>query len=648
MINLQKGSCCPERPLEASMHSISTLESRRTRLSRWSAVVLRNAAEQAWRFTQAAIALLPAGQIPSPRWAPGKLLTSKERSAPPLGVPRTTDSLCPKCTLETRDAILQGREDISKLKHNPGIIKADIIEEAGRVLMRKICDKHGPFEDVLASNADFFRRIESLYRGRDFACAGDGHVHDHGVSSIRFGRGAYLVFDLTNRCNMKCTPCFMDANAVGHVHELGLDDIKTILNQARSFKPNREVIVLFSGGEPTVSPLFLDAVRCAGALGFRRLHVATNGIRFAEDREFAWEARQAGLLGVYLQFDGVSEGKNGHRGVGNLFEVKLQALENIARAGLRVTLQSTVINGVNEDQVGPIVEFAIRNSDKIFNVVFQPIMFAGRDEDVDDERRYRQRYTLSQLAEDLQAQVHSDWQPLRDWFPLAVINEFSNLVDLLRGPDAPQGSVAANDHPDWGAFSPLVVNRDSKVWMPVTRFFDLERFLQDVTSITDAARGKSLTYTQLALAILRNYRPEKAPEHFRAADLFDLFRQCCARANSLATDWPNSEYTNREWQLFTVFGRWFQDLFAYDLRVIEMSTTPVATQEGEISFCAYNSAGWRHVIEHKHQTATLSEWHREHGRHPVYAGGKLVPLASLAGTVELAEREKEVAEALSL
>ena len=128
---------------------------------------------------------------------------------------------------------------------------------------------------------------------------------------------------------------------------------------------------------------------------------------------------------MFLQLDGVSDESNSHRGVSNLFRVKQQAMSNLANAGLRITLQVTVANGVNDDQAGPIVEFALRNVDKVFSVVFQPIMFTGRDEDVTDDRRYAQRYTLSQLAADLGSQMSTEWEPLRDWFPTAANSPMS-------------------------------------------------------------------------------------------------------------------------------------------------------------------------------------------------------------------------------
>ena len=104
---------------------------------------------------------------------------------------------------------------------------------------------------------------------------------------ITHGRGSVLTIDLTNRCNMMCDPCFMDANQVGFVHELSWEDIKTLLDNAISIKPRRQMSVQFSGGEPTLSPYFLDAVRYARKVGYNSVQAATNGIEFAKSPEFA-------------------------------------------------------------------------------------------------------------------------------------------------------------------------------------------------------------------------------------------------------------------------------------------------------------------------------------------------------------------------
>src|SRR5213080_4731371 len=583
-----------------------------------------------WKAFQAINRRLPEGELPRPKWAPGKMLKSYERSAPPLGFPRVTDSLCPRCVPEVRTAIINGDADLSLLadKH-PGEIKAQIVEENGRVLMRKVCGKHGPFEDVLSTNADFTRRIEGLFFGRDFRCAEDEHIHRHGSSTIKFGRGAVLTVDVTNRCNMMCNPCFMDANQVGYVHEPEWEDIKAILDRAVSFKPRRQVIVLFSGGEPTLSPRFLDAVAYAKKIGFYRVLAATNGIRFAQSEDFTRQAHEAGLHGAYLQFDGVTNEKNQHRGVGNLFDVKLQAVENMAKVGMKTTLVTTIVNGVNNDGIGSIVEFAIRNIDKIQTIAFQPVSFTGRDEDIDDQTRYAHRYTLSQMVQDLKTQLNADWEPMRDWFPLSSYSAFTSVMDLLQGDDAPWGWSACNCHPNCGIFTLAVVNKKTGDFRSLFEFFNYEQFMKDVAVITDTARGKKLSYAQLGMAIMRNFDAAKAPEGFPISQIVNLFKPSSTNSNSDRNDRMTSagqDTTADNWRVLCVEGMWFQDLFNYDFRRTEMCVIPYGTQEGEISFCAYNTGvGWRQIIENMHKTASLKEWYEEHERHAVYAAGHNVP-----------------------
>jgi hypothetical protein len=559
------------------------------------------------------------------------MLKSHQRSAPTLGIPRWTDSLCPKCIPEVRNAIIHGEQDLSVLvQGNPGEIKAQILEEDGRVLVRKVCEKHGPFEDVLSTNPAFTRRIESLFFGRDFQCAEDEAVHRHGTSTIKFGRGSVLTVDLTNRCNMMCNPCFMDANQVGYVHQPDYEEIKAILDRAVSFKPRRQVIILFSGGEPTISPYFLDAVRYAKKIGFYRVLAATNGIRFAQSEEFTREAHEAGLHGAYLQFDGTTEEKNKHRGVGNLLDVKLQAIENMSKVGMKTTLVTTIVNGVNNDNIGSIVEFAAKNIDKIQTIAFQPVSFTGRDEDITDETRYAQRYTLSQMVEELKNQLKVDWEPMRDWFPLSSYSAFTSVMDLLQGDDAPWGWSACNCHPNCGIFSLLVVNRRSGEFTPLYKFFNYEQFIRDVAVITDTARGKKLTAAQLALSIMRNYKADQAPKGFPLTQVVNLFKPSSERSDSDRNDRMKTRTERDEWRVLAVEGMWFQDLWTYDFRRTEMCVIPYGTQEGEISFCAYNTgAGWRQIIENMHTTATLAEWHKKEGRHAIYARGKKVELPTL-------------------
>jgi uncharacterized radical SAM superfamily Fe-S cluster-containing enzyme len=581
---------------------------------------LRSGAEVLWRAVRAIDKRFPQNSF-QPRWAPGPLLKQKDRSFPKFGFPRETDSLCPGCVKEVRAQILSGEADWKVLVDgNPGEIKAAIVEENGRILMKKDCPKHGHFEDVMSTDPAFFKRLESLYPGRDFVIPKDG-LHNHGTSSIKYGRGAVLTIDLTNRCNMMCNPCFMDANQVGYVHELEWEDVKKLLDDAASIKPRRQLSVQFSGGEPTLSPHFLKAIRYAREIGYFSVQCATNGIRFAQDEDFAREAGEAGLRFAYLQFDGVGNENNQHRLVGNLFDVKLKAIENLHKHAVDVTLVTTIINGVNHHQVGDILKFAIDNIDKINALAFQPVSFTGRDEDIDDETRTKQRYTLSHLAHDVKAQA-SIGEPMRDWYPLSASGPLSDLKDLLGGLESEWGSFKCGCHPNCGIGTMLLVEEKTKTTVTVPSILNVDQMLNDIKVITDSARKKTWTALQTGLSVLRNLRPEGIPSALSPWKVIQVMDGHTGGKLGF------SKKRRHDWRVFFVGGMWFQDLFNYDFRRTEMCIIPYATQMGEVSFCAYNTGvGWRKIIEEMFQTATTAEWYKTRGRHEVFARGRHVPLA---------------------
>ncbi len=599
--------------------------------SRWIERAGTSAARALWRLVELYNVEFERPS-PLPGWAPAPLLKQRERSFPQLGWPRTTDSLCPSCVKETRGAILDGKRSVFELiEGKPGEIQARIVEENGRILMKKTCDKHGETIDVISIDPTWLARIERLFPGRDFKAPAT-ELRKHGTSSIQYGRGSVLTIDLTNRCNMMCDPCFMDANQVGYVHELEWDDIKKILNDSMSIEPRRQMSVQFSGGEPTLSPYFLDAIRYARELGYFAVQCATNGLRFAEEPGFARAAREAGLRMAYLQFDGIGNEVNKHRKIGNLFDVKLRAIEELSAAGIDIILVVTVVNGVNNDQVGKILQFAVENPDKITVVSFQPVSFTGRDEDIDDETRARQRYTLSHLAHDIKAQTGVT-EPMRDWFPLSALGPFSDLVDHLMGEKADWGSMKCGCHPNCGVGTILMVNKRTRQVVPLTQFLDVERLLTDIGTITDGAQGRAPTIAALALALLKNYKPDYAPDNYGFGDLVkQLLSQIGARGKRVGEfERDAGEF---EWRVLFVAGMWFQDLFNYDFRRTEMCIIPYGTQLGEISFCAYNTGvGWRHIVEKMLANATVADWYKQYGRHKVYAKGQDFPLPPFANPV---------------
>jgi uncharacterized radical SAM superfamily Fe-S cluster-containing enzyme len=569
-----------------------------------------------------------------PKWSDKPLLKSWQKTKPTLGWPRVTDSLCPKCVKEARKRIIEDGEDPFKvIQEKPGEIKATIIERNNEIWMIKDCPVHGHIEDMMAMDAKFLEHIEAMYPGRDIDAHNDTHVHHHGSSTIKYGRGSVLTVDLTNRCNMMCDPCFMDANQVGFVHELSWEDITEVLDNAIQVKPRRQMSVQFSGGEPTLSPYFIDAVKYARKVGYNSVQAATNGIEFAKSKEFCRKAAEAGLRYVYLQFDGIGNAANSHRQVGNLFDVKLKAIDNLHEAGVEIVLVTTLVNTVNNEEVGPVIRFALDNPKKIGFIAFQPVSFTGRDEDITDDRRLRQRYTLSHMAHDVRKHIGIT-DPHRDWFPISLFSAFADFADMAHGPDREWGQMSCGCHPNCGVGTAVMVDKETKEMRPIPDFLNIPGLIKDMRKITDAARGKKFSMAMMALALLKNYNSLGAPTQFKLTDLLQKFDKTFGLSGKdygkSTPDRTLDDIMKRRkdrWNFLFIAGMWFQDLFNYDFRRTEMCIIPYGTQEGEISFCAYNTGiGWRNIIENMHQNATVAKWYQEHGRHEIFANNHSVKL----------------------
>ncbi|HWZ43784.1 MAG TPA: radical SAM protein, partial [Candidatus Saccharimonadales bacterium] len=538
--------------------------------------VLTAAASGAWAVFNQLNRIKPAPSF-TPKWSEKPILKSWEKTKPPLGWPRSTDSLCPKCVPEIRQQIIDGKLPHEVLMNEKiGEIKATIVERDGQILMVKDCPKHGHFEDVMAVDTDFFKHLEEVFPGRDIRAHADEALHHHGTSTVKHGRGSVLTIDLTNRCNMMCDPCFMDANQVGFVHELTWEEIKTMLDNAISIKPRRQMSVQFSGGEPTLSPYFLDAVRYSRQVGYNSVQAATNGIEFAKSPEFCRQAAEAGLRYAYLQFDGIGNAANAHRQVGNLFDVKLKAIHNLHNAGVDIVPVTTIVNGINNEQVGRIIQFALDNPKIISFLSFQPVSFTGRDEEVTDDRRKAQRYTLSHLAHDVKNQTGLG-EPARDWFPISFMSTFSDWADLVHGPQAEWGQLSCGCHPNCGVGMAVMIDKETKEAVPVTAFLNGDRLARDVAAVNDAGRGKFLSVVGLALAVMRNYNPFTSPKHFKLMDLLKKFdknyhitgKDYGKVGPDRSIDDVMKRRTSDRWNFLFIAGMWFQDLFNYDFRRTE-------------------------------------------------------------------------------
>jgi uncharacterized radical SAM superfamily Fe-S cluster-containing enzyme len=222
---------------------------------------------------------------------------------------------------------------------------------------------------------------------------------------------------------------------------------------------------------------------------------------------------------------------------------------------------------------------------------------------------------------------------------------FADFADLVHGPNSEWGQVSCGCHPNCGVGTAVMIDKETKEMSPVPAFLNIPGLVKDMRKITDAARGKWASNVMMGLALLKHYKPKMAPSQFNLYELFKKFDKSFGLTGKdygkVSGDRNTEDIEKRRsdrWNFLFIAGMWFQDLFNYDFRRTEMCIIPYGTQEGEISFCAYNTGiGWRNIIEHMHQNATVAKWYDEHGRHEIFAGGKTVQLADPTHGLKLNE-----------
>ena len=501
----------------------------------------------------------------------------------PVGLPRTEDSICPECFT---------------------VIPATLTEEDGRVVMRKTCPEHGSVEDVVSSSASLFLRLERY--------AKDGTVSFHnpivedsetcphgcGICAGHRSHAAMTNLDLTNRCNLRCPYCFANAAVQPYVYEPDLAKIEEMVDRALDLKPRRMQAIQFSGGEPTLSPHFIEACRLVKARGINMIQVATNGIRFAQEEGFAERAAEAGLNAAYLQFDGV--GDEVHqitRGVKGLWEIKLKALEAFRRAGIRVTLVPTMIKGVNDHQMGDIVRFAIANLDIIVAVAPQPVSFTGR---IDQRERLARRYTSADVAVDIESQT-GILKADRDWYPFSITVPFARIAQNVMGPDA-NGFLPmhCSAHPDCGLAAYLLVNTRTGATVPLNELFDIDRTLTMVDELaakTGETPSRLYASAKFFSILMKTYRSDKAPP---GLNMLKLAKTIDAISGKRILGIAKKK--RYEWRLLFIASMHFMDAYNYQVNRVKNCTIHYSSPDGRIyPFCTYNAGHvFRNEVEREH------------------------------------------------
>jgi len=497
--------------------------------------------------------------------------------AVPLGLPKLTTSLCPECSK---------------------VIEATLVERNGDVWMDKSCPEHGAMSYFVFRDAKLFQEVEKLTFGDGQGFSNppvtDSEVcpTDCGMCNLHTSHTSIGMVDLTNRCNLKCPICYANANVSGMVVEPSYEEVVKMLKQLRDLRPVPCQFVQFAGGEPTIHPRFLDIIKASKDLGFTHIQCPTNGIRFA-DADFAKQSVDAGLHTLYLQFDGFSDDIYRETRGAPLVETKLQAVKNMRAAGGRVVLVPTLVRGINDHQVGDIVRYAIENVDVITGISFQPVCFSGR---ISKEELDARRYTLGDLAHDIEAQTNGMMKVDRDWVPLASISAFSKLQSALTGNEAT--SFTCHPHCSIGGF--VFVDEDKKA-TAMMEFLDYKQMVKDVDALATKTKPTTFeTYTKVkAYQILKKHFDEKkAPKGLS----WDRFLQSL-------DGYRSKKYARGEgWESYcypTLFiaGMHFMDHYNYDAERVKRCVVHYSAQDGKIyPFCTFNAGPYfREQLEAKFQ-----------------------------------------------
>ena len=285
-------------------------------------------------------------------------------------------------------------------------LEGKVVFQDGKVLMLKRCAEHGPETVLLADDVDYYRRCREVFlKAPEMPVRYNtpvrwGCPYDCGLCTDHEQHSCLSLVELGDHCNLECPVCYAESGpSRPGFHSLAL--IEKMLDAVVANEGEPDVVQL-SGGEPTLHPDFFKVLDLAKARPIRHLMVNTNGLRIAQDEAFA-ERLASYMPGfeLYLQFDSLEEGPLRSLRGADLRRVRAKALERLNRLGVSTTLVVTLKKGLNDHEMGRIVDFALEQP-CVRGVTFQPVQAAGRLEGYDP---VKDRLTLTEVRRKLLEQT---------------------------------------------------------------------------------------------------------------------------------------------------------------------------------------------------------------------------------------------------
>jgi len=466
-----------------------------------------------------------------------------------------TRSLCPEC------------------RH---VIDATVLLRDGQVIMRKRCPDHGWFEALVFSDADLYVRIQGHNKPgtlplRFATETRDGCPLDCGLCPEHQQHTCLALIEVNSACNLDCPLCFANSGThlAGGGFELTYEQVDGMLDRFVEAEGQPEV-VQFSGGEPTLHPRILEFVELAQRKGISYVMINTNGIRIARDDRFV-EGLARLRPHVYLQFDGFDERTNQTlRGRGDLIKDKLKALDRLAAVDVRVVLVAAIERGVNEHEVGRIVEFGLGHP-AVFGVNFQPAFRAQRHVRPADPMR---RMTIPDVLRGLEAQTNGLFK-LSDFVPVPCCMPTCNFVTY--------------------AFI------DADQVTPITRLLDVSAYLDYLKNRTlPGLSDELLAILERLWSSSAKVGSDAAADDLRRAAGGALPRTRAGdRCEACRSALPLGAHVPRDLarHVFMVNTRDFMDPWTFSVKNVMKCCVEFIVPDGRmIPFCAYNSVGYRERV----------------------------------------------------
>jgi len=343
----------------------------------------------------------------------------------------------------------------------------------------------------------------------------------------------------------------------------------------------------FSGGEPTIREDLPELIKMAKDLGFRHVEVNTNGIRLAQSVDYCKTLDEAGMSTVYLQFDGLTgDVYKFTRGV-DLLETKLKAIENCRKAGVNsIVLVVTLVKGVNDNQIGDIIHFAVKNFDVIRCINVQPISLCGR---LPEEEREKMRITIPDFMRLCEEQTNGKVK-MDDFYPVPTVVPIAQAVGAIKH----KHYVEFTAHPHCGMATYLFVENGEIT--PITRYGNVDKFVKTMEKVhEEASKGHETRAKMRLLGTLRHVK-------------FGMLRKYILPVLKTGSYEALGDLQRKTILLSSMH---FMDPYNFDLERVQSCCIHYAVPDGRvIPFCTMNSIH-RSEVE-KHLGVPLSQWQKTH------------------------------------